>query len=280
MKNAKYSARKRAINTWLGIGTWGLGLLIAAIAYLPSDKYGLIEKSPTVLTPLVTWVMINACWIVFTLTLIAAVIKLFRERLDSQWKWSLIQELMNRIAKEAFTGTAGANHHHRATLFQHVQWCWICPYHGRWFWPWGSGRMPWSGWLVPVIRSGYATQKSKTVFLAPDDADKAEGVAGLIWASDKEMVIQTPTAISSTSTTAEVNRYMSDTHVSPGWVQQQIDSGNVLHASFRGIPIEVKGQKWGVLLLDSRDPAAAGNATLHMTNHAFLLGKLIEGETM
>lgn len=280
MKNAKYSAFKRAANTWLGVATWCLGFLIAAIAYLPNDRYELLKKLPDILTPLMTWVMAHAGWIVFILTLAIAGTKLLREHLDRQWRWSLIKELVDRIAKEAFTGTTGANHHHRATLFQHVQWCWLCPFHGNWYWPWGPGRMPWSGWLVPVIRSGYATQNSKTVFLAPDDADQAEGVAGLVWANDKEMVIETPTAITPSSTTAEVNAYSANTYVSHDWIQHQIESGNVLHASFRGIPIEVKGRKWGVLLLDSRDPTAAGRATLHMSNHAFLLGKLIEGESM
>lgn len=277
MINVKYSARKRVLNTLLWIGSGAFGLLITAIAYLPNDKTGLVNHLPPIAAQLIAWVTARAWWIVPLLVCLVAISKVWRERLDHAWQWNLIQDLVDRIARDAFSGVSGANHHHRATLFQHKTWCWRCPYRGSWWWPWGIGRMPWSGWLVPVVRSGYATQNSKSVFLAPDDADKAEGVAGLVWAHDSELVIQTPKAIDRQATEAEINRYSQDTNAPKEWIDKQILAGNTLAASFKGIAVEVKGRRWGVLLLDSREPSAAGNAQLQMSNYAYLLGKLIEG---
>jgi hypothetical protein len=49
------------------------------------------------------------------------------------------------------------------------------------------------------VRSGHTTQKTKTIFLAPDDAGNAEGVAGQVWASDQTIIVILYAAISETS---------------------------------------------------------------------------------
>lgn len=279
MINAKYSARKRVVNSALEILTWIAGSSIAFIALIQNEQYSIAEHLPSKTHSAVAWLSEHAWWLIVILGLTAAVAKLLREKLDRDWKWTLIQELIDRIARDAFVGTDGPIHHHRATLF-HRCWCfWITPFRSR-CWPWGYGRWPWSGWLVPLVRSGYATQKSKTVFLAPDDADNAEGVAGMIWAYDKELIVTTNKAIGHTATQAEIDTYANNTVVASKWVGAQIVAGKVLAASFQGIPVEVKGRKWGVLLLDSRDPTAAAKANLNMSSHAYVLGKLLEGATL
>jgi hypothetical protein len=116
--------------------------------------------------------------------------------------------------------------------------------------------------------------------LAPDDADRAEGVAGKVWQQDKVLVVIADKAIDSSAADGEIEAYANATNVTRQWVRSQLNAGKVLAASFQGIPVEVKGQRWGVLLLDSRDPTAAAKANLNMSNHAYILGKLLEGATL
>jgi hypothetical protein len=112
--------------------------------------------------------------------------------------------------------------------------------------------------------------------LAPDDADKSEGVAGKIWNQDEEVTITYAKTIDNNAFENDIKEYSQQTHVSVDWIKRQLAAEKTLAASFRGIPVELKGQKLGVLILDSRDPQAAANAKLNLSQSAFILGKLLE----
>lgn len=78
--------------------------------------------------------------------------------------------------------TDQATDHNRVTIFKHynrhfrIKWREIFGLHwppfSRWFF---------SGWLVAIYRSGHVTQRNITCFLAPDDAERTEGIAGRAW---------------------------------------------------------------------------------------------------
>ena len=71
--------------------------------------------------------------------------------------------------------------------------------------------------------------------------------------------------------------YASSTLVSVAWVRSQLTRGRHLASWFRGVPIDVYGRRWGVLLLDSVDAGPSKKDTQDLSQVAFLLGKLIEG---
>lgn len=98
--------------------------------------------------------------------------------LGNRWAKESLQAFLNDFRKVAFrNGAKGAEFHDQVTLFKYKKWLW-CPL----LW---KRRKPWSGWLVPVMRSGHTTKNTSTVFWAPQDyPDKAEGVAGVAWAQN------------------------------------------------------------------------------------------------
>ena len=275
MINAKYSPWKRFVYGALNVCIYIGGVIVAVLAYLQKDSTEDDAGMPEWVQWIFSWGKKEGWWVILVITVFAAGAKLWRDKLQHDWTWSLIQELVDRIALEAFKGIGGDAHHHRATLFRHQWYWWPIPWRSR-FWPWGCGRWPGSGWLVPIVRSGHTTQRSRTVFLAPDDADNVEGVAGAVWASDKEVTVECGKIIDQSATDVEIDSYANKTKVTSAWIRQQINSKKVLYASFRGIPVEVNGRMWGALLLDSRVPQAAANAQLNMSNHAYVLGKLLE----
>ena len=170
------------------------------------------------------------------------------------WIWKAIQAVFNEFGERAFNRKDDDPvHYHRVTLFQYVQlWklgrLWLYP------WRWQAGRLPWSGWLVPVARSGHTTKRCNAVFLAPDDADRAEGVAGQVWATNSQILVEELPALDSSSSDEVIADYATRTFVPEEWVRARLTKP--LPRSLCGVPIEVDGRIWGVLVLDSRVPKA------------------------
>ena len=135
-------------------------------------------------------------------------------------------------------------------------------------------RWPWSGWLVPVERSGHTTRRSHTIFLAPDDADQAEGIAGQTWAQNRVVVVNGLSDVNENPSREVLAEYAQRTWIAETWVLQKQRQ----HArSFCGIPVEVKGKLWGVIVLDSRNPQAIDqNADKFYRLIGRVLGKLLE----
>lgn len=188
MENPNYSEWKATVHNACDSVILLLGAVAAGLALLQKEEKAGLDW-PLGLEPLAQWLVRNNWWLLLALMAMAALVKIVKERLERTWIWSAVQAVVDRIQAEAFSGQPGYAHHHRATLFRHQKFLWW-PFPVRhWLWPWGLGRWPGSGWLVPVIRSGHATQRSTTYFLAPDDADHFEGVAGHIWNSNKEIAL-------------------------------------------------------------------------------------------
>jgi len=163
--------------------------------------------------------------------------------------------LFNDYREEAFNiAEDDAVHNHRVTLFKRSRliW-WIWPWRSRYS-PWGKMRAPWSGWLVPLVRSGHTTQRSRTVFLAPDDADNVEGVVGQVWARDRVIVVEDLPDLCGNATDQDIAAYALKTWVPDAWVRWRLRSGKQCPRSICGIPVEVNGSRWGVIVLDSYSP--------------------------
>jgi hypothetical protein len=197
----------------------------------------------------------NGWWLIVLLPVGAALADRLASSAGSPRTWEIAQTVTNAFRKEVFGDIDDALlQEHRVTLFKHVRCKW---WMRRWRcrgWPWGKGRWPWSGWLVPVVRSGHTTQQSDTVFLAPDDSHQAEGIAGLAWASGKAVFRKELPAITANSSAEEIAEYARLSKLSPEWVRRRLSRKQPCARSLCGVPIEGKKRPWGVIVLDSAAP--------------------------
>lgn len=248
----------------------------AAIAAIAKMDAGSFQSMPSEIAAALLWIRERAWWLVLLLTATAPTAKIVQERITSRWIWSTSQSLLDKIQQEFFGALDGDIHHHRATLFKFVQhkW-WIRPNRGPFWWPWGKGCGPNSGWLRPIQRSGHTTQKSNALFLAPDDADRAEGVAGKTWTTRNELNVS-GLVFPVLGDEKTITEYSKQTWVETEWLKSQLQQNKSMALSFKAIPIEVNNRRWGVLLLDSRNPNAFQKSKVNLNVFAYVFGKLLE----
>lgn len=252
-----------ALPAWVGTllvsSQWIFGTLAALTGAATKAAGNLVGKAvPTWVLETVQWAADNAWWLVGTFTVFAFLCKEGASWFKAQWVWDCAQMILNVVRDDVFAAKGTEpTHHHRVTLFRH---CKVKLRLGKArsknvAWPWGKKCNPWSGWLYPVRRSGHTSKNSEIVFLAPDDADRAEGVAGRIWSQAKPQSLHVPKGSFGNGDTWDEQtkrNYEKATHLPSGWLTQRGTDCHTLALSFWGIPIEVKGQRWGVLLIDSR----------------------------
>lgn len=162
------------------------------------------------------------------------------------WRWRAVDEVLEQLNLHGFNYNCidDPKHYHRATLFQRKQFRFrMVPSRNRWFW---------SGWLIPVARSGHATQNTRTAFMAPDNADFAEGVAGRAWATGGVVPVPGLPKLEKSSTPTTVSDYARKTWTSKTRVQEWLEEGKPLPTSMCAFPVNVRGKPWGVVVLDSR----------------------------
>ena len=115
-------------------------------------------------------------------------------------------------------------------------------------------KLPWHGCLVPFERSGEYRLTSSTVLLASkENPDGAQGVAGVVFKKRLCEAINNLPGIDKDSNDQTIERYAKDTNCPRKWIDERREKGAILPRSFWGIPIEVNGKIWGVLLIDSRN---------------------------
>lgn len=194
-------------------------------------------------------------WLVPLLGVLGLVGKLVCDYIGPPWVWAVVQKIVDKFAEKAFEPVPGAAaHDYRVTLFRHT-WALERPWRGkrrpgeRWRWPW-------SGWLVPVVRSGHTTQNTNAIFLAPDDAYNAEGVVGQTWANRKVVQTRELPDLNVDSSDSNIREYATQTFVAEEWVRQRLRERKPFPLTLCGIPVEVGGRVWGVIVLDSRHSQA------------------------
>jgi hypothetical protein len=117
------------------------------------------------------WIQNRAWLLLFAVGIYLVISEIFRKVIGPPWVWDAIHHSLDLFQDYAFLPQPGDMlQDHRVTLFRHVRWRFCLM---KW---------PWSGWLVPVERSGHTTRRTSVAFRAPDDANEAEGVAGVTWA--------------------------------------------------------------------------------------------------
>lgn len=212
-----------------------------------------------------TWLLTHGLYVIFALTLTSGFSKLVRQRMtrpalreDVHWMLDQLQLLV--FQAEHRRGEPG--HLHRVTLFR------------------AQTRPLRRGlWLVPFARSGHTTQKTDTRFRIDDDPRKVEGIAGRAWMQGRRVVtVQGLPDLSSVQTpetqSAWIREYADKTFVSPEWIGKRVEQGKMAARSYTGIPVEVSGNLWGAIVIDSINRQAKWNPEHQRT--CMLFTKLLE----
>jgi len=235
-----------------------------------------IDKMSQTLTALHEFIIESIPWIhqnAVTLILVFATIAIFAGTLQFLTRdlkfWKAIDDFLNvvrtHLFKDAYVrpGSSEPDDCHRVTLFVYKKWkWWIWPWRG--LIPWGCWRGPGSGWLVPVARTGHATQRLRAVFLAPDDAVNAEGIAGVCWRIGA-IVYQPdlPDMSGVGKNDPIVKTYCEKSFTPEPLVKRRLRKNESLPRALAALVIKEKSKPWGVVVLDSQKPDGIKSDTEH-----------------
>jgi hypothetical protein len=208
--------------------------------------------------------------------ILAAISQTTRARIGSTSTWAtvnyLLEEYRNALFDKHPTAKDDPEYYHRVTLFKYVGW------------RWALALWPWNGWMVPVARTGHVT-KSRRIprfRVSMHDPDKAQGVAGQTFVRNKMIPVFGLPEITPTSGDADLEKYSNKAFVSIEWLRKRQNGRNFrpLSQSLLGIPVEVGGEPWGVLVVDSRsDMEISRKSALKTAKFQTLtdvLGKLLQ----
>jgi hypothetical protein len=195
------------------------------------------------------------------LAVVSGALGLVRTYVGPPSTWKTLHHFLNVFREESFKNVKeDPEHHHRVTLFKYVRYRW-------WFCRW-----PWTGWVRAVERSGHTTHRRGIVYRAPDEADDAEGVAGRAWVTKRVILVSKLPDLHTAPSEEDFRVYAEQTFVSVAWAKKHRPSAR----SLCGIPVEVSGTPWGVIVLDSRDPDGVAKNKAEYRTFAKYLSKLVE----
>lgn len=170
----------------------------------------------------------NAWLILFLLAVFAPVFGFLARKVKPVWPSPSMRALLYQAYKFAFKKEPQGEepHLHRVTLFEKKR-----------------------KKLVIRERSCHLTQASHTTFRVSDDPEKCEGVAGWTYVRNQILFIDELPELGENASSEDFNKYAEKTYVSPEWLRRKLPLPKA--RSYLGIPVEVRGNLWGVLVLDS-----------------------------
>ncbi|MDL1948849.1 hypothetical protein FBQ97_03435 [Acidobacteria bacterium ACD] len=253
---------------WIYIGAGWIGVPCTVAAALLTGSLKLEQDSFRLLAGVIEWFQKRAAVYAFGAVVIAATMNMVRRYLGRPWVWTAIHSELDLVRDLVFSAKRSeSEHHHRVTLYK---FSYLPTNRLKLF---RVGR-----WLVPVERSGIHTRKDVAQFKVPDEADRAEGVAGQAWARPEGEILMTDALpdMNGNSSDAEVENYAKATFVSAAWVRKKIADGSKLPRRLCGMRVECNGKAWGVIVVDSRssDSLSVEMAFQLSANH---LGALLQG---
>jgi hypothetical protein len=166
------------------------------------------------------------------------VVEIYR-RFNDPWKWKAIQSCLDGLSQVVFAGAPyqdGFEHEHRITIFRLQRGCLqlLKPCTERWF--------------VPIARSGSLKKKTRSIFRYSDDPKCIEGIVGRAWCQRGRWyhASHIPELSSSMTPQAEAD-YVNKTNYSVDKARAKRYDAR----SYAAITMELRGNLWGVLVLDS-----------------------------
>jgi len=281
-----YISRREALYNacwWIHVLCFLLIILIAFILVIPEDVFG---SSNGFIDSWVHAAVKNTKEFgkveLASLTVLLGLSKLLCNQVGPGWVWNAVEGLLTEFRKHSFTKVCleSEQYCHRVTLFQYVTYrhwwflltarCWIKCFRFT------GLRGPWSGWLIVVRRSGNAKKRTNLVFLACDDGENAEGLAGRAFRGCQTYIVKQLPEITATSVDTDIAEYAKKTYVTVAWVKKRLEEKKTLARSLAAIPIEVDNKPWGVIVIDSTEPTGVSIQANAKDVALFMLGKLLK----
>lgn len=128
--------------------------------------------------------------------------------------------------------------------------------------------------MIPVARTGHTTHRSSIPrFRAPKGRpENAEGVAGVAFVNNSVIPVSDLPDLSVNKSDPQKVQYARDGFVSTRWIDKRESCQS---RSLLGIPIEVKGTPWGVIVIDSVHPEPICSIETITDGQFSILGKLL-----
>lgn len=251
-------------NRWhkgLGFASWLLGFVSVVVAAALRADVAVWEQRSQFIGEILRRNQDNAWWFLPTLMALVGTAQLGKRFVGPPIVWSTLKAVLDLFREHTF-GTIEDDpvHFHRVTLFKHRRFAFT------------FSENPFGGRLVPFERSGHTTRVCRSKFRAPDDADKCEGIAGRTWATGKPVrVAGLPDTLSGAD--VELQAYADATYMTVEDVRRLRPKAR----SYLGLPVEVGGRVWGVIVLDSRGVDTIDDGAIKTYRIvAKVLGKLLE----
>jgi hypothetical protein len=192
-------------------------------------------------------------WLIIVASLLAAFCAWVQKRVGAPETWEILHSLLNGIRDHVFSQPEMPDYH-RVTLFQ-----------SRWH----KNRRDIFGlcrriagspkkWLVPVVRSGHTSQETTTCFQIGDADAACQGVAGQAWFRNQMVSVSDLPDLAADASQTQIEAYASRTFVDAAKIQAKRPHARSLLA----VPLLLKGELWGVLVFDSRNPARIDGTTV------------------
>ncbi len=222
------------VNIALKITVYASAIFIAVLSFSQRADTSRLANWPSIAAFVLF--LKKAWWMVPLLAAIGGVAKIVSDFIGPPVLWSTVQFVLDQYQEELFSNEEKP-YLHRVTLYQHVNFHW-----GIW---------PFSGWMIPVARSGHTTKSRIPKFLASESAPlKAEGIAGQAWVQKKPIKATKLPDINSDSPPEDaLNEYAKKGFVSRKWLDKRLKLSKrkekINARSFLGIQIKVKGIPWG-----------------------------------
>jgi hypothetical protein len=235
----------KTVDTCMTCATWSAALAAAFIGATIKADESRLKQWPSLLAA-VLLVRGSAWWTLPGTTILLAMLQFVRSNFGSARRWKTVQVLLDQYKEEVFGKNEALKddpkHYHRVTIFKYAGWHF-------WFVCW-----PWSGWMIPIARSGFTRKTGISCFRASlDHPEKAEGIAGRAFSEMRIISVDgLPDLAKEQSNNDDIKRYAERTFANVG----QVESKLPLSRSLMGIPLEVSGKPWGAVVLDSHHPAA------------------------
>ena len=209
---------------------------------------------------------LNILWYILLVFAFCYIVGFIGQGLRSARDRRLIQYIIDKAQSLAYPNTGDDPiHHHRITLFQHKKLAFVKHWsRGKrpkgvikgFLWainPWGKHK-PYSGWLIPVCRSGSTVAKTK--FLANPKTGENEGVVGKVFAAQRSLTFPKLPRVIKASSERQRRKYAESTNCNTGMINALLAKcvNDLPPQSIGGIPIRVGEKLWGVLVFDSQSP--------------------------
>lgn len=253
--------RRQSILFWTRIAsrtTVALSVICAVVFRLSKDSPDLLSSYAVY-----NYVVANMWWILPFLLIVTPMIEGFRRWAERQVLWPLVKALLEDFRNSIYPDSNDVPHEHRVTLFKHSSWV----FRKKTILEFGLG------WVHIIVRTGHTTQNSRTIFRATNDPDKAQGVAGATWTINRLSYFEDLPDLSANPSEKAIATFAQKTSCPV----EEIRRRKPRCRSLCGIPVEVKGRVWGVLVIDSRNSKLPKDLIqTHYYSVAKSLGRLLE----